>query len=208
MKVACQLGLFLVISFLISSCVQAPDAQKAKTEAPKTVEKVIAVTSKVLDLNNSKVIFTGTKPTGRHVGVLPLKSGGLQFKGGKLVGGKFVIDVANLKITDLEGEMATKLEGHLKSGDFFGVENYPEANFEIAKVQALENNEAKITGNLTLIGITQSISFNAKSLDNKTFTASFNIDRTNWGLIYGNDKSLGDKFINPLVNIVLTIVSK
>ena len=37
--------------------------------------------------------------------------------------------------------------------------------------------------------------------------ANFNIDRTNWGLSYGNDKSLGDKYIRPEVNIGLNIVA-
>jgi polyisoprenoid-binding protein YceI len=67
-----------------------------------------------------------------------------------------------------------------------------------------------ITGNLTLKGTTKSITFPAKVAVNDnvvTADANFNIDRTQWGLVYGNDQSLGDKFIRPTVNIQLHLVA-
>ena len=67
-----------------------------------------------------------------------------------------------------------------------------------------------ITGNLTLKGITKSITFPAKVnvADNKiTADANFNIDRTQWNIVYGNDESLGDKFIRPEVNLQVHLVA-
>ena len=47
---------------------------------------------------------------------------------GNITGGEFVIDMNSIACTDLEGDSKGQLEGHLKSDDFFGVENHPTAN--------------------------------------------------------------------------------
>ncbi|MBK8329991.1 MAG: YceI family protein [Bacteroidetes bacterium] len=67
------------------------------------------------------------------------------------------------------------------------------------------------SGNLTLKDSTKNVTFPAKvTMNDATITAvaDFNIDRTQWGLFYGNDKSLGDKFIYPEVKIKLNINAK
>jgi len=199
------------ISFL-SACVQAPDAQKSNAEAPKELKQSDGSTAKALDLNLSKLTFVGTKPTGRHSGEIPIKSGSLQMKENKLVGGNFILDLTNVKITDLKGDVANKLAGHLMSSDFFNAEQYPNATFEITNVTALNSkaNKYNVTGNLTLKDVIKSVTFAANVTDAANFkaNANFNIDRTQWGMNYGNDRSLGDKFINPIVNIGLNIVTK
>jgi hypothetical protein len=40
-----------------------------------------------------------------------------------------------------------------------------------------------------------------------TADADFNIDRGEWNVNYGNDKSLGNKYINPEINIKLNLVA-
>jgi polyisoprenoid-binding protein YceI len=62
------------------------------------------------------------KVTGQHNGTVKLKEGTLIFKGDKLAGGTFTVDMTSLT-TDLSGESQGKLNGHLKSEDFFGTEN-------------------------------------------------------------------------------------
>lgn len=67
-----------------------------------------------------------------------------------------------------------------------------------------------VTGNLTLKDITKSITFPAKiamAENQVTADANFNIDRTQWGIVYGNDKSLGDKMIASEVNMQLHLVA-
>jgi polyisoprenoid-binding protein YceI len=150
-----------------------------------------------------------------------LKSGELTADAGNVTGGKFVIDVNSLKVDDQDSTGNAKLGGHLLSGDFFDGAKFPEASFEITGVKAgidttgnkeivMKDATHTVTGNLTLKGVTKSISFPAKlavSDANITADASFNIDRTQWNLSYGNDKSLGDHFIHPEVNIQLHIVA-
>ena len=101
----------------------------------------------------------------------------------------------------------------MKSADFLDTEKFPTAKFEITSVAPLANDSSAthtISGNLTLKDSTKNISFPAKLTvadNNLQAQANFNIDRTLWGLYYGNDKSLGDKFIRPEVNIKLNITA-
>ncbi len=76
----------------------------------------------------------------------------------------------------LPGEYQQKLNGHLKNGDFFEVEKYPTATFKITSVK--KNNDkvynSLVTGNLTVKGKTNAVSFPAKiTYANGTVTLSF-----------------------------------
>jgi polyisoprenoid-binding protein YceI len=77
--------------------------------------------------------------------------------------------------------------------------------FDSSKSKAvLPNANYLISGNLTLKDSTKNVTFPATVIvegNNVEAKANFNIDRTQWGMSYGNDKSLQDKFIRPEVNI-------
>jgi polyisoprenoid-binding protein YceI len=142
-----------------------------------------------VDAKTSKVDFSGSKKDGYHPGYFPVKTGVVNVANGKITGGKFTIDVAGVKVTDGAGEM---LEGHLKKADFFDAEKFGEAVFEITSIKYKGTENAKVTGNLTLKGITAAISFDAKvrSIDEaKLFAeAFFTLDRTKFGMLYGVGK--------------------
>jgi polyisoprenoid-binding protein YceI len=139
---------------------------------------------------------------------------------GEITAGAFVADMNTIVSEDLEkdSEMYGKLVGHLKSPDFFDVASFPEGSFEISSVAKLEapvvkdslNLTHKITGNLTLKGITKSISFDAQvSVTDSLVSAKSQkivIDRTEWGIKFKSKKffaELKDKIIND--EIVLSI---
>ena len=114
-----------------------------------------------------------------------------------------------------------KLWGHLQSADFFDAANYPQAVFELTSVEpyaagtiedkvefetentpksdseiAAENPTHWISGNLTMRGTTKNIKFPAYvSISNGAVEAKagFNIDRTAWGLAYGDESNAVDK---------------
>ena len=65
-----------------------------------------------INLEKSRIDWVGSKKSDFHTGILPLKSGTVSVDGGKLTGGKFVIDMANLKVTDGAGD---RMACHLKS---------------------------------------------------------------------------------------------
>ncbi len=212
--------LFSVIAatMLFASCADAPEADKAETTEAQEV-KTKSGNTHYADLGLSKVEWIGTKPVGQHHGTFEISEGSLSVQSGTIQGGSFVIDIASISPDDQNDEYNGKLEGHLKSADFFDTEKYPTARFEITNVTdgviasedlIMKDATHTVTGNLTMKDVTKSITFPAKvNIAEGTVTAdaNFNIDRTNWGLVYGNDESLGDKFIRPTVNVQLHLVA-
>ena len=158
----------------------------------------------------SKFEWLAKKVTGEHYGDVMIKSGVLDVKGGKIVGGNFEIDTRTINATDLEGEYKQKLDGHLKSADFFDVEKHPTAKFVITKAEQT-GSDAKITGNLTIKGITHEITFPAKveiKDHTLTATATFDVNRTKWDIKYGSGSffdGLGDKMIYDDFNVKINL---
>jgi len=156
---------------------------------------------KEIKVENSKVVWKGYKVTGSHEGTIAIKSGYLNFNKDKLTGGAFVIDMSTITNTDLEGEYKGKLEGHLKSDDFFGVDKYPTASLILTKIKPTGKNSYKVTGDLTIKGITETVSFDLSVYGNKA-NASLKIDRTKFDVRYGStsffdglkDKAIYDEF--------------
>ena len=168
-----------------------------------------------IDATDSKVEWVGKKVTGQHNGTVAIKSGDLIIKDGKLTGGSFVIDMTSITSTDLEGEYLQKLNGHLKSDDFFGVENYPAAKFNITKVETKGNNgRFQVTGDMTIKSTTKPVSFDAQLVNNGkaiVAVADIVIDRSEFDVRYGSGSffdDLGDKTIYDDFTLSVNLVTK
>ena len=121
---------------------------------------------KSINVATSKIMWKGYKVTGSHDGTVSFKSGSLTFDNNKLTGGELVVDVKSLAVTDLSGGGKDKLEGHLKSPDFFGVDTHPTAAIKFVKVASRgKEGEYRVTANITIKNITKEI---------KLFTARTN----------------------------------
>ena len=81
--------------------------------------------TKKIDVKASTIKWVGKKVTGEHTGTVNFKDGAVIFKGKKLAGGSFTVDMTSLTSTDLTGEYQGKLNGHLKADDFFGTDKFP-----------------------------------------------------------------------------------
>ena len=170
-----------------------------------------------INTDASVINWEGYKP-GRysHIGTIKMQSGQLAINNGNIESGSFVIDMNSLNNLDLQdAKDKAKLEGHLKSGDFFEVEKYPTGKFEIASVQALTGDASgathKITGNLTLKDITKSIELPARVAvsDGKLVAESleFSINRTEWGASHdsGLVGAVGDALIADDIKLKITL---
>jgi polyisoprenoid-binding protein YceI len=213
-KIGKILGLVLVTG-IIASC-GGPQGEKAATGEAQDVTVKSGDVSLPVDLAASNVEWVGTKPTGQHNGTVNISAGELMLKEGEIVGGKFTIDLNSIVVLDLtDQEMNAKLLGHLKSADFFEVETYPTAVFEIASVAAVSGNpdaSHNITGNLTMKNITKSVTFPAmvNVSDNgvTATTPAFIIDRTEWNVQYGSKKlfkNLKDNFIHDEMSLKINL---
>lgn len=166
-----------------------------------------------VDTKASIIEWTGEKVSGKHTGTINLLSGQLYNNHGKF-GGSFIIDMNSLSSTDLTGDKKGKLEGHLKSDDFFGVKNFPTSTFEITSLAPLSGVTAgapnfNVTGKLTIKGKTNDISFPAIiKFDGANMTASGEVivDRSKYDVRYGSktfyadigDKAISDEFVLKL----------
>ena len=209
-----------IAALAFTACNNGPEGQKVSSEEAVDVKQEASITAEEysVNLDASQVDWIGSKFTGdQHNGFLKLSAGNLSVENGNIKGGSFTIDMNSLTDTDLpEDGGKAKLEGHLKSGDFFDVANFPTGKFEIAEVSAADNNPAithNIKGNLTLKNITKSITIPAKvSMENgtlKAVTPQFTINRTEWDVKYGSGL-LGvaqDKAINDNVALVINLVA-
>jgi len=149
-----------------------------------------------VEVKNSTITWTGKKVTGKHHGTIELQSGSLLMDGDEIVGGEFVIDMTSITVTDLTGEYKDKLEGHLNSDDFFGVNNFPTASLKVIKATK-KGNVYTVNGNITIKGVTEPITFDLEK-NGTTATTKLTVDRTKFGIRYGSGSffdNLGDSTI-------------
>lgn len=164
--------------------------------------------SKDVKVEESQISWKGYKVTGSHYGTIDLKSGSLDFKGDVLVGGEFVVDMTTIESTDLEGEYKDKLDGHLKSDDFFGVEKHPTAHLKITKVTPSGKNSYQAVGDLSIKEKTHPIEFQISVYGSKA-TANLKIDRSKYDVRYGSGSffdNLGDKTIYDEFDLEVDLV--
>lgn len=163
-----------LFSVAIPALFAAAVAVSCQKEKPLTSEGSEVTTTKdgnqyILDTLNSRVEWKGYKvfksENTSHFGTITFESGDVTVKDGKLESGKFVADINSLTSEDLkdDAEKLNKLNGHLKSGDFFETEKFPTASYEITKVtpSAEGDYNTLLDGNLTIKGISKPVQFKA-----------------------------------------------
>ena len=160
-----------------------------------------------VDVSKSIITWDGQKVGGGHKGTVNLTSGTLSFNGKKLTQGGFIANMTTIK--DADG--SANLEKHLKAEDFFGVEKNPASQFVITKVTGSGAN-ITVTGNLTIKGITNPVTFPATVTwnDDKTVTATadkITIDRTKYGIKF-KSKSIFPEFANNFIHDDFTLSVK
>jgi len=222
---------------MIFSCTQKPGGNESVIGEPQENTADIAKgTRYLLDLSSSVITWIGSRPVRQHDGTIEIKEGFLVSQDSNLIGGEIIIDIPSLDIKSIkkDAEEYDKLKNHLMSEDFFQADSFPTARFELITLVPFdsmisivdkeefpsENTPALlsefmvkepthyVTGNLTLRGITKSITFPATIIfrNNKVFAeAKFNIDRTEWNIMHDDESSVIDKakdqFIYNTVNV-------
>lgn len=208
----------LLIFITILTCsfyynLQPPFADKALVidAQPVLVEKG---TSFVLDTTLSTITWIGSKPSGKHTGAIKITDGTIEVKKQLIKSGSFTIDMLSISNDDGNGKSSAGLVKHLKSADFFDVENFPTASFKITGISPidpaqkviLDSATHTISGNLLMKGVEKNISFPAIiSITGKQLKAraDFNLDRTLWGVNYG---TINGKVAND-INLKLDITA-
>lgn len=205
-----KIATVLFLGLAVVSCKKATNETEAKSaEEVSNVEEAAKYTA---DASASTIAWKGSAPTKSHNGTISISEGSIALEGGKLTGGNFIIDMNSIVNLDLEDETYNgKLVGHLKSADFFDVENNAFSAFAITGVEE-KDGKTMVKGNLTIKGIKKNIEFPASITvdgDAVSFTSeAFNIDRTEWDVKYNSGKffeDLKDKLIEDNIELSFTV---
>ena len=196
--------LMLTIAFV--SCKDKADEAKT-TEATEATEAQATSAKYMANPAESTIEWAGYKPTGQHNGTINLESGIFTVNNGKIESGTFFIDMASLKYNDV----SERLEGHLKIADFFDVEKYASAAFEVTGFEEVDG-KMMLSGNLALKDKKNNVTFPvtvSEDGNNYTITSEmFTIDRSKWDVQYGSKSffdNLGDKFINDDIELKIVV---
>ena len=158
---------------------------------------VATAQTKKINVEKSTITWNAKKVTGEHSGTVNLKEGNLIFKGNKLAGGNFTVDMTSVSTTDLTGDWKGKLDGHLKSDDFFGTAKFATSTLVFKTIAAKPNGVYTVTADLTIKGITKPVTFDL-AVKGDTATTVVTIDRTKYDIKYNSKSffdSIGDKAI-------------
>jgi len=169
----------------------------------------VSAQTKKIDASKSKIEWVGKKVTGQHTGTVNIKEGALVFKGAKLTGGTVTVDMNSIANTDLKIEQGKdKLEGHLKTDDFFGTATFPTSRLVFKTIADKGNGVYTVTADLTLKAKTNPVTFDL-TVKGNTATTALKIDRTKFDIKYGSGSffdNLGDKTINNDFDITVSLV--
>jgi polyisoprenoid-binding protein YceI len=183
-----RVALVAITALLLLSACANPAADKPKAvvgEATNTSSASPVVGEKYLITSeNSKIEFIGAKVTGHHDGSFKKFSGTVDYAG--------QIEKSRVSITIDASSLETDtpdLTKHLKTADFFDVAKYPEAKFESTEIKPGGEKGAShtVTGNLTLHGVTKSVTFPATITVSPgviTVESSFAINRKDFAINY------------------------
>ena len=171
------------------------------------------VTSVKADTEKSYVYWRGNEVGGYHDGNIKLRSGYIISDHGKLVGGKFIIDMNTITNLDIKSEKySQKLVNHLKDDHFFDVEKFPTSVLIIKNVKKISDQNYNITADLTIRGITNEINFISNvRLRGNQFQAEGDIviDRTKWDVKYRSSivGTVADKLIEDNIEFKVFLYS-
>ena len=164
--------------------------------------------NKNINLQLSKIKWTGKEITTKtHYGSLKFASGNILFENDEIVGGEFIVDMLSLINEDLTGSSRDYLENHLRSEDFFSVEEYPKSSLKITSIEKIDREKYEVTGDLTIKGITKSTNF-ILSLNNEGATVEMVFDRSKFDVKYRSSSffsNLGDKLIYDDIELEVSL---
>lgn len=161
----------------------------------------------------SRIEWTGYAVGKKHLGQVNVKSSTLVIVDGALREGDVVVDMTSISNDDLGSKTQNKLVAHLKSNDFFAVADYPEAKMVVTKVENTEKaNEYRVAADVTIKDVTNEVVFDVivdEINGSIALSASFDIDRTLWGVTFGSEKfseRVVDEVISDTISFDIALI--
>lgn len=198
---ACGMALLM-----LASCGGSTGSEQTETAPSSTSQKTSISAEKkfyMADVDQSNVHWLGKKVTGEHEGDLKLVGAKLAMANGLIQEGNFIFNMKSITCTDIESQdYNDKFIDHLRSDDFFSIEKYPTATYDIKASKKANGNSLSVTGDLkikdkvVMQDVMMEIIEEGTSLVLKGQAV---VDRTAFDIRYGSGKffdNLGDRMID------------
>ena len=180
-----------------SSLTDAEKAEVVPTDTP------FAGTMMEIDAEQSVISFVGGSDILDHQGKFNRYTATVDLDDTEPANLEKATIVAEIDLTSAETD-APGLDGHLQKADFFNTASGSTATFTSTSIESLGENRYQITGDLTLVGKTEEITFPAE-ITNDYLTATYDFPRKDWGI--GKD-TYGQKLLDETVPVSVKLVFK
>jgi polyisoprenoid-binding protein YceI len=120
---------------------------------------------------------------------------------------------AEIDVTTIDTREAQR-DGHLRSADFFDVENFPTITFRSTRVEREGEDRATVVGDLTIRGVTREVKLSVEEEgtakdpwggDRIAFSATAKIDRRDFGLTWNQALETGGVLVANEIKLILDV---
>ena len=163
-----------------------------------------------VDRAHSKVGFAV-----KHMGIATVRGEFTDFEGTLEIGASLAD--AKIRGTVKAASVDTNEEqrdAHLRSADFFNAETHPELVFESTRIEAVDDETFRVTGNLTLNGVTNELVLNAEvngvdvdpyGNEKVGLEVTSQLSRGDYGMKFNQALGSGNMLVADKVKLVLDI---
>ena len=196
---------FLMLIILASCNTNPNQASTQQAQGVATVDNIYNV-----ETAQSQITWTGREvSTSYHYGTLDFVSGNFEISNGAIVNGEFIVDMTSINNQDMEGDSKARLEGHLKSDDFFSVESYPTASISINSSELISDGKWNVSADLSIKGFTHPVNFEMISSEDG-WSANLVFDRSKYDVRFRSGsffENLGDKLIYDDIELSINLTT-
>lgn len=200
-----KLFTFLMLIILASCNTNPNQASTQQAQGVATADNIYNV-----ETAQSQITWTGREvSTSSHYGTLDFVSGNFEISNGAIVNGEFIVDMTSINNQDMEGDSKARLEGHLKSDDFFSVESYPTASISINSSELISDGKWNVSADLSIKGFTHPVNFEMISSEDG-WSANLVFDRSKYDVRFRSGsffENLGDKLIYDDIELSINLTT-
>ena len=192
--------------FILASCNTNPNqASTQQLQGVATADNIYNI-----ETTQSQITWTGREvSTSYHYGTLDFVSGNFEISNGAIVNGEFIVDMTSINNQDMEGDSKARLEGHLKSDDFFSVESYTTAAISINSSELISDGKWNVSADLSIKGFTHPVNFEMISSEDG-WSANLVFDRSKYDVRFRSGsffENLGDKLIYDDIELSINLTT-
>ena len=179
-----------------------------KTEDTNDATITAADATYNIKLDESSLVWTGREvSTSSHYGTINFTSGQFEIADGLISQGEFLVDMTSINVQDMTGGSKERLEGHLRSDDFFSVESFPTAHLYISSSEVISNGKWMVNGFLTIKDISHPVLFEMVNTEDG-WNANLVFDRSKYNVKFRSGtffENLGDKLIYDDIELKINL---